>query len=142
MELKRLTFAALLGLGVSAALAQDQGQESGGDEGGAYSPAFEQCMEASGGVTSEMLDCMATEMKLQDARLNNNYQALLKAIPAARQEQLRKVQRAWVTFRGANCDFYADPDGGSIVTVSVNGCLLEMTAIRADELASLLPPEQ
>lgn len=107
-------------------------------EGGAYTPAYGQCMDASGGVTAAMLDCMAAEMQVQDARLNRGYLQLQKASAPARQEQLKKVQRAWVSFRDLNCDFYAEPDGGSMVTVSVNGCLLEMTAMRADELAGLL----
>jgi uncharacterized protein YecT (DUF1311 family) len=33
---------------------------------------FGTCMDKSGGVTSEMLDCIGKETKLQDARLNKN----------------------------------------------------------------------
>lgn len=137
LRLSGLLLCALLT--VSTALAQEPVAE--GQEGGAYTSTYGQCMDASGGVTAAMLDCMAAEMQVQDARLNASYQQLLKTSAPTRQEQLKKVQRAWVSFRDLNCDFYAEPDGGSMVTLSVNGCLLEMTAVRADELSGLLPPE-
>ncbi|WP_353047674.1 MULTISPECIES: lysozyme inhibitor LprI family protein [unclassified Halomonas] len=38
-----------------------------------YTARYSKCMDASGGVTVEMLSCIAAEMAVQDARLNNAY---------------------------------------------------------------------
>ena len=92
------------------------------------------CMEKSGGVTSAMLDCIATEMVWQDARLNKAYKAALAPLSAQRKKQLVTAQRAWLAFQDANCQFYADPEGGSVAGVMANDCLLSTTASRALEL--------
>ena len=44
------------------------------------------CTEKSGGVTSAMLDCIATEMVWQDARLNKAYKAALAPLSAQRKK--------------------------------------------------------
>jgi uncharacterized protein YecT (DUF1311 family) len=101
------------------------------------SAAHTACMDKSGGVTSAMLDCIATELQRQDARLNKAYRAAMTPLSASRKKQLLAAQRAWLAFRDANCQFYADPDGGSVVTVVVNDCVLSATASRAFELENL-----
>jgi uncharacterized protein YecT (DUF1311 family) len=106
-----------------------------------YSRTFDACMDKSGGVTVEMLNCISAETKVQDQRLNKNYKELMAQLSAARRKELTEVQRAWLKFRDLNCTFYADPEAGSIATVSSNDCVLAMTALRADELEDLKPPE-
>jgi uncharacterized protein YecT (DUF1311 family) len=101
------------------------------------SAAHTACMGKSGGVTSAMLDCIATELQRQDARLNRAYKAAMAPLSAPRKKQLLAAQRAWLAFRDANCQFYADPEGGSVVTVVVNDCVLSATATRALELENL-----
>lgn len=101
------------------------------------SKAFEACIEKSGGVTSSMLDCAGAETEIQDKRLNTAYQELLKSITAKRQVQLREAQRRWLAFRKANCDFYADPDGGTSASLAASSCFLTATANRAKELEDL-----
>lgn len=101
------------------------------------SAAHSVCMDKSGGVTSAMLDCIATELQRQDARLNKAYKATMAPLSAPRKKQLLAAQRAWLAFRDANCQFYADPEGGSVVTVVVNDCVLSATATRALELENL-----
>lgn len=104
-----------------------------------YSDAYAACMDASGGVTASMIDCIGNEYALQDAALNAAYAALRAALPAERRAQLQAVQRAWIAYRDANCGFYADPDGGTLARVAANDCLLRETATRAAELRGLLP---
>lgn len=53
---------------------------------------------------------------------------------------LRDVQRKWMAYRDANCQFYADPDGGILARVAANACLLRMTAERVEELGQMLSP--
>ncbi len=83
-----------------------------------YSATYSECMEKSGGVTMSMRECADAEITLQDTRLNKAYRALMKETSAKRQTQLRNVQRMWVSYRKANCDFYDDPDGGTLAGIS------------------------
>lgn len=103
-----------------------------------YSPAFASCMDASGGVTIAMIDCIGEEFTAQDRRLNAVYRQVLAALPAARRAAFTRAQRAWVAFKEAECDFVLDPDGGSMARIAANDCVLRMTAARADELQALL----
>ncbi|MBV6273383.1 DUF1311 domain-containing protein [Alcaligenaceae bacterium CGII-47] len=98
---------------------------------------YSACMDRSGGVTEDMIDCMTAEHQRQDGRLNKAYKALMDDLDAERKNQLKTAQRAWIKFRDANCDFYYDPDGGSMARVSANDCMISMTANRAHELENL-----
>lgn len=98
------------------------------------------CMEQSEGVTSRMIVCIGAEYDRQDQRLNQHYQQVMSGLSSARKSQLRTVQRQWLIYRDANCQFYADPDGGSLARVEANACLMRMTAARAEELGQMLSP--
>ena len=95
---------------------------------------FSACMDKSGGVTIDMLDCISAETNRQDARLNKAYKEAMPQLSQARKKQLQDAQRAWIKYRDANCNFYADPDGGTMATVSSNDCFMSATASRAKEL--------
>lgn len=105
----------------------------------ASSAGFKRCMDASGGVTAAMLDCIGNETAVQDARLNAEYRRTLAALPSGRQTDLRAAQRLWLQYRDANCGFYADPDGGTLASVAAADCVRMMTTERASELARLRP---
>lgn len=98
------------------------------------SKQFPACMDKSGGVTVDMLDCIGAETKRQDARLNKAYKEAMPQLSPARKKQLQEAQRTWIKYRDANCNFYADPDGGTMATVSSNDCFMSATASRAKEL--------
>ncbi|MCX7080655.1 MAG: lysozyme inhibitor LprI family protein [Pseudomonas sp.] len=104
------------------------------------SPAYKQCMDASGGVTANMLDCMAADIKLQDARLNKGYKVAMAAIEADKKGQLQNVQRMWIKYRDANCGFVRSLTGGTIDSLNAGSCVLEMTRTRAQELENLVGP--
>lgn len=97
---------------------------------------FSDCMDRSGGVTVDMLNCIAAETKAQDGRLNKAYKEVMAQLVASRKKQLQDAQRAWIKYRDANCNFYADPDGGTMAFVSSSGCFMSATASRAKELES------
>ena len=103
------------------------------------SKLFATCMDKSGGVTQAMVECTVAETQRQDARLNKAYKTLMAGLSNDRKKQLQAAQRAWLTFRDANCGFYLDPDGGSIARVSANDCVMTMTATRATELENPAP---
>jgi len=95
------------------------------------------CLNKSGNTTVGMIDCIDAEFLRQDARLNKAYQALMANLTDPRREKLQQAQRIWLKYRDANCDFYADPDGGTMAHVSASNCMLNTTAERARELESL-----
>jgi uncharacterized protein YecT (DUF1311 family) len=102
-----------------------------------FTKQYTVCMDKSDGVTSNMIDCIVAETKHQDARLNKVYKAFMAELSAERKKQLQTAQRAWITYRDANCNFYFDPDGGTIARVNSNSCFMSETATRAKELETL-----
>ena len=101
------------------------------------SASFAECMDKSGGVTAEMHACISAEHTRQDQQLNRNYKALMAELTPERKKQLQTAQRLWLQYRDANCQFYADPDGGTMAGIAAADCVLQMTASRARELADL-----
>lgn len=97
------------------------------------------CLERSGGVTVEILNCLAVEIEAQDRVLNVHYKALAATLTPQRREQLVALQRLWMRYRDANCRFYADPDGGTSVDLLASECVLRETQDRAQELANMRP---
>ena len=120
----------LLTLATSLAHADEQG----------YSKAYDTCMDTAS-TTAAMVDCLAQETKVQDTRLNANYQALVKNLDTERLTKLRDAQRSWVKFRDADCALARIMTGGSIDRVNAQSCLLQATKAWADNLAVLLSPE-
>lgn len=101
-----------------------------------YTPAFTACLNASGGATPDILDCIDAETKVWDKALNDAYKRTMSALPDARRSGLQAAQRAWIKFRDANCAFMNDPNGGQEARMMTSECVLRMTAERANELAS------
>lgn len=102
------------------------------------SKQFTACMDKAGGVTASMVECTAAETKRQDVRLNKAYKNLMNTLSATRKKELQSTQRLWMKYRDANCNFYYDPNGGSIVRVTSAGCFMDMTTERANELENFL----
>lgn len=97
-------------------------------------PAYGQC-QASGaaaqGVTSAMMDCLGAENERQDARLNEAYRIAMKRLPAARQAELRQLQRAWIKQRDAAARAAGDQaGGGSAAGLEYAGTFLHETVKR------------
>lgn len=97
---------------------------------------FSDCMDKADGVTVDMINCIDAETKIQDTRLNKAYKDVMATLSTARKKQLQEAQRIWIKYRDANCDFYYDPDGGTIASVSSVDCHMSETASRAKELES------
>jgi uncharacterized protein YecT (DUF1311 family) len=101
------------------------------------SKQFSSCMDKAGGVTASMIDCMSTETKQQDAKLNKAYKDVLSLLSPNRKRQLQEAQRLWIKYREANCKFYYDPEGGTMARVIANNCFMTATADRAKELENI-----
>ena len=109
------------------------------------------CMNTElGGTTVGMGGCLDAEWQLWDRMLNQNYQlrmAEAKQIDAEMRDigatvpsqasALRAMQRAWITFRDASCDYerskWGGGTGGGPATVA---CWLELTGQQALALAA------
>ncbi|MDX2309510.1 MAG: lysozyme inhibitor LprI family protein [Hyphomicrobium sp.] len=97
--------------------------------------------------TADMNTCAARDLEKADTELNRVYQEALKSIPdlatddpnfnaATWEKALRASQRAWVTFRDAECNEHVSmfSTGGSIGTVEALSCAQEKTEERTKEL--------
>lgn len=103
-----------------------------------HSKQYSVCMDKSDGVTVDMINCIVTETRFQDARLNKAYKIVMAQLLPERKKQLQDVQRIWLKFRDANCDFYSDPVGGTAATVSSHECYLNSITLRARELETFV----
>lgn len=106
-------------------------------EASLLSPKFSACMDKTEGTTNDMLNCVGEETKYQDSLLNKNYKTVIAQLSLDRQKQLKEAQRLWVKYRDANCNFYVDPEGGTMAVLNSASCFMETTAQRAKELANL-----
>lgn len=106
-----------------------------------YTPALQRCLDsAAGASTLGQTQCVAAELKVQDARLNHAYGKVMGLLNPRQQGKLRAAQRAWIAYRDADCLSRYDEDWGSLSQINANFCVLEKTADRAEYLAAY--PEQ
>ena len=70
-----------------------------------YTGGYSECMDESGGVTVEMMNCIAAEIDVQDARLNQAYVMVMRLLPKPRKDTLRALQRTWIKQRDAKIHF-------------------------------------
>jgi uncharacterized protein YecT (DUF1311 family) len=89
--------------------------------------------ESCDGGTIEMIECLETQRAAWDKKLNEAYKELLSTARPEQKAALRAAQRAWLTFRDANCQYYLKGEG-SIARISAAVCLRDMTEKRAREL--------
>ncbi len=101
---------------------------------GGLRPSYTTCLNATGGVTSDMQDCIAAEFEYQDARLNKVYRALRERLDQQGKRKLLGEQRKWLALRDKSCE--ADAGGGTGQMLEASDCALGMTAKRAAELES------
>lgn len=111
------------------------------------------CMNATdmGGTTVGMGGCIDSELTYWDDRLNASYGSLRakdrsedaefggSAGYASQAEALRDMQRAWIVWRDATCDYErAQWGGGTGGGPATLGCLLRLTAEQALYLETMM----
>ncbi len=95
--------------------------------------AAAQCKDAVS--TKDMQDCMDKEWKKSDAELNRVYQAALKKLKPEQAALLKKAQRAWLTYRDAQCEAdYKMFAGGSAAPLALTQCRVTLTQERSKTL--------
>jgi uncharacterized protein YecT (DUF1311 family) len=109
-----------------------------GQEKDLLSAEYTKCIEHSGGTDPGMLDCMGAEAERQDKRLNDVYKKLMDELKPERKKELQEVQRLWIKYTEANCNFYLDPDGGTAARLAASECPVLAKAARAKELENFI----
>lgn len=111
-------------------------------EDGVTSAELKRCLDTSGGVTAAMTECLSNELALQDKRLNEVYQALMRKASEQQASELRKAQRAWLAYRDATCGLFDTfGGGGSLDRVNVGSCEVDIVARRVRFLENLSSTE-
>jgi uncharacterized protein YecT (DUF1311 family) len=87
----------------------------------------------------ELTECADQRLKRADADLNTVYAAVQKKIEAADRKRLRDAERAWITFRDAECLYriggedYGD-QGGTLWPMLELQCRADLTEARVKDL--------
>ncbi|PVZ10554.1 MULTISPECIES: lysozyme inhibitor LprI family protein [unclassified Pseudomonas] len=112
---------------------------------GAY--AAKACGEAVS--TADMQACAQSALQAADDELNTSYKRLLQRFSgpsapgednAAARRKLIAAQRAWITFRDADCDAqYQAHIGGTLRGLVMLGCKQQHTEQRTKQLNSYFP---
>ncbi|WP_027059166.1 lysozyme inhibitor LprI family protein [Mesorhizobium loti] len=81
--------------------------------------------------------CAGEDYQAADARLNKAYQNLISSDDADGKALMQAAQRAWISFRDAECAHTtAASAGGSIHAMEVSQCLTRLTNERIKQLAA------
>ncbi|WP_397596909.1 lysozyme inhibitor LprI family protein [Silanimonas sp.] len=99
---------------------------------------FDSCMDRAGGVTSGMLTCMGEAQERADSRLSATLNKAISSVSPARRASLNMAQETWLDYRKANCDFLADPEGGTSASLMAADCWLSLTQERVAFLDTLV----
>ncbi len=95
-------------------------------------------MDAAGGSTMPMKECMGAEYETWDKQLNQTYQALMARRAAPDQAKLRDDERIWLKRTKHKCDHAGDDEqGGSLQGVEIDQCNLDETILRTVYLRGL-----
>jgi uncharacterized protein YecT (DUF1311 family) len=95
--------------------------------------ATAQCKDAVS--TKDMQDCMDNEWKKSGAELSRVYQEFLKKLKPEQTALLKKAQRAWRTYRDAQCEAdYKMFAGGTAAAQALTQCRVTLTQERTKTL--------
>lgn len=104
-----------------------------------HAQSYKQCLEKSGGITTELKDCDDAELNRREATLNRIYKQVLAAVGPGQQAGLHKAERAWVAFADAECGFRMAPEVGfTDAPLVYYACRLELIARRIEDLQKAL----
>src|SRR5213592_970064 len=107
-----------------------------GQANGTMSADSDPCLNAAN--QRELTECVAQEYMKADAKLNDVYKSLLTSLDREHQLKLKAAQRAWITFRDAECDLQASEAlHGSMEKQLRYTCLQEVTTARIKDLGVL-----
>ena len=101
-----------------------------------YNPCAE---TVEGQTTVGMIGCVDREHGFWDRLLNQSYRRLGNTRDEGEEEALRDLQRQWLAWRDARCDWEASLyEGGTLARVVANQYFTEETARRAIDLTEAI----
>jgi len=102
-----------------------------------FSKKYQDCMDHAGYVDAQMSICEDDEFARQDAGLNLAYRSLIATLSPVRKIALQKAERAWITFRDAQCEFEASNDANATLGPLVySSCRKLLTYERKQDLVT------
>jgi uncharacterized protein YecT (DUF1311 family) len=106
----------------------------------ASGPALAAQPDCANATTQAAMDqCASNSLKASDAKLNQTYKALLAKVSKDGKTKLQKAQRAWLSWRDAQCDFItAGSSGGSVHAMAQASCIEQLTQAQTALLDSQL----
>ena len=99
---------------------------------------LQQELNLSNGVTADIRDAQGRAHESWDKELNKEYKNLMNLLSPKEQSSLRKAQRAWLSFRDAESDFWwseSISDGGSLGPIIVSDYDLDLVRERTCQLS-------
>ncbi len=90
-------------------------------------------------TTPEIVACVSGKAKAWQGRLDAALKSLLANQRPAQQDRLKAAQKAWMSYRDANCAYYANGEG-TIARIEAAECQRVLTQQRARELEQALQP--
>ncbi len=106
-------------------------------------PGYNMCMEAAGGATAPMKDCLNYAYEYWDARLNANFRKAQNfcketSNPEKCGKDLLSAQRHWIAYKETTSDLVALPsEGGSWASILSMDFLIQETRKQAKLLGGL-----
>ena len=100
---------------------------------------LEKEMDQSGGVTVKMLNAQSTAYESWDKLLNREYKELMTILSPEEKVRLRDAQRAWISFRDAETEFWwseSISDGGTLQPIIVFGYGIDLLKERVCQLST------
>jgi uncharacterized protein YecT (DUF1311 family) len=83
----------------------------------------------------DMNICADRDYQRTDKALGHAYTAAMATEDAKGRDLLRASERAWITFRDAECTYQANASaGGSIQPMEYSNCLTDLTKTRTKQL--------
>jgi uncharacterized protein YecT (DUF1311 family) len=87
----------------------------------------------------EMNQCAALDLAKATDEINATYSDFRRRLPKSRQEDIKKVQLAWITYKDRNCRLESmQAEGGSLQPLIRDVCLTRLTEERNTELKELV----
>jgi uncharacterized protein YecT (DUF1311 family) len=101
-------------------------------------PDANDCSRINSEKTSEMLECLKSQLAIAAADLNIAYKSKVSGLATARQTEWRDSQRKWLSEMKNRCDSVAGSAGlGVTKTIATANCALSSTRERTLEIQAL-----
>jgi uncharacterized protein YecT (DUF1311 family) len=105
-----------------------------------FTPAQAQKVDCNNLMAQQDINqCVEKGFEKTDAKLNAIYKVLMAKLEGKEKDELKAAQRAWLSYRDAECTFtIRENEGGTIYPMMWSACLDTKTEIRIKELQAHL----